>query len=298
MKSLLFTGASGFLGKNILPILKENYSVDTLSYEPCATYVIDLVRDTFNLRHSYEVVLHAAGKAHVVPQTENEVQSFFDVNYQGSINLCNVLEKTGLPESFVFISTVAVYGCEEGELITEDYPLQGESPYAKSKILAEKYLSEWCFKHNIKLTILRPSLLAGINPPGNLGAMIKGISSGKYLSVAGGRARKSMAMASDIAKIVPLCEKKSGIFNLCDSNNPSFYEIELLISSQLNKKKPLNVPYFLAFFLAYLGNRIGKNAPINSDKLKKIVQTLTFSNQNIINELKFSPADILANFRI
>lgn len=35
--------------------------------------------------------------------------------------------------------------------------------------------------HNVKLSILRPSLIAGPNPPGNLGAMIHGIENGKYL---------------------------------------------------------------------------------------------------------------------
>ena len=47
----------------------------------------------------------------------------------------------GPPKALVFISTVAVYGCESGELITEEHPLEGETPYAKSKILAEEYLT-------------------------------------------------------------------------------------------------------------------------------------------------------------
>ena len=74
--------------------------------------------------------------------------------------------------------------------------------------MAEEYLQEWCHNHNVILGILRPSLIAGPNPPGNLGAMIKGIESGKYFSIGGGKVRKSVLMVEDIARLVPLLTKK------------------------------------------------------------------------------------------
>ena len=92
--------------------------------------------------------------------------------------VAQVKEKVGVPKALVFISTVAVYGCEFGDLITEEHPLNGDTPYAKSKIMAEEYLSEWCKKHGVSLGILRPSLLAGKNAPGNLGAMVNGVRKG------------------------------------------------------------------------------------------------------------------------
>lgn len=106
-------------------------------------------------------------------------------------------------------------------------------------------------------------------------------------------------MASDIAKVVPLCEEKGGIFNICDDSYPSFHELEELISKQLGKKNlPLNIPFWFANFLAYAGDLIGKNAPINSLKLEKIVKSLTFSNKKIKQELGFEPTDVLSNFII
>lgn len=83
------------------------------------------------------MVLHACGKAHIVPRTEEEKQAFFDVNYTGTIHLCEALERVGGPKALIFISTVAVYGYESGEMITEEHPLNGDTPYAKSKIMAE-----------------------------------------------------------------------------------------------------------------------------------------------------------------
>ena len=54
------------------------------------------------------------GVTYMLPKTETEKQEFFDVNYQGTINLCTALEKIGSPKALIFISTVAVYGCEYG----------------------------------------------------------------------------------------------------------------------------------------------------------------------------------------
>lgn len=298
-KTLLFTGATGFLGSNVLPLLKENYSVDTLALDAKADYNVNLISDNITLRKNYEIVLHAAGKAHVVPRTDAERKLFFDINYEGTKKICTALEKVGVPRSFIFMSTVAVYGCDIGESITEEHPLNGETPYAKSKIMAERYLQEWCEKNDVVLTILRPSLIAGKNPPGNLGAMIKGISSGKYLSIAGGVSRKSVMMACDLAKVIPLCETKGGIYNICDDSYPSFHELEMLISKQLGKKHPpFNIPYWVANILAHIGNLMGKKAPINSLRLEKIVKSLTFSNEKIKKELGFVPTDVLSNFII
>ncbi len=298
MKSLLFTGASGFLGSNVLPLLKETYEVDTLALDENATYNINLVTDVIKLNKKYDVVLHAAGKAHVVPKTPEEEKLFYDINLEGTKKVCAALEDVGLPKSFVFISTVAVYGCDIGDMITEEHSLDGAIPYAKSKLLAEEFLQEWCTNNNVILTILRPSLIAGKNPPGNLGAMIKGISTGKYLSIAGGVSRKSVLMACDIAKVIPLCEEKGGVFNICDDSYPSFHELELLISKQLGKKPPLNIPYWFANCLAHIGNFMGKKAPINSARLEKIVKSLTFSNEKIKKELGFVPTVVLSNFVI
>lgn len=298
MKTLLFTGASGFLGSNVLPLLEENYDVDTLALDKNATYNINLVTDEICLTKKYDVVLHAAGKAHVIPRTSEEEKLFYDINLEGTKKICAALENSGIPKSLVFISTVAVYGCDIGDMITEEHSLDGDSPYARSKLLAEQFLQEWCKTNNVVLTILRPSLIAGKNPPGNLGAMIKGISSGKYLSIAGGVSRKSVLMACDIAKLIPLCEDKGGIFNVCDDSYPSFHELEHLISKQLGKKYPVNIPYWVANILAHIGNLMGKKAPINSIRLEKIVKSLTFSNEKIKNELGFVPTNVLENFLI
>ena len=295
---LLFTGASGFLGSNVRPLLEKTYDVTTVGLLPQDDYTINMAKGVPELHEQYDVVLHAAGKAHSVPKTEAEKKVFFDVNLQGTKNLCAALEKAGMPKAIIFISTVAVYGCDYGENITEEHPLEGTTPYAMSKRLAEEYLQKWCNEHNVILGIIRPSLIAGPNPPGNLGAMIDGISRGRYLSIAGGKARKSVLMVQDIANILPLLVEKGGVYNVCDTSQPTFRELETIICKQLGKSLPISIPYFIAKCMALLGDLLGNKAPINSLKLNKITKALTFSNEKAVRELGWTPTDVLENFRI
>ncbi len=233
-----------------------------------------------------------------MPKSKEEIQSFYDVNYQGTVNLCKGLEYIGCPKAFVFISTVAVYGDDYDNTITETHPLNGTTPYAKSKIQAETFLTEWCRKNNVILTILRPSLLAGEDAPGNLGAMVRGIRKGFYVNIAGGKVRKCILMAKDIANIIPLVATKGGIYNVCDSNPPSFGQLAKSIAEQLNKRQPISIPYWFVWCIAKVGDLLGKKAPINSYKLFKMMHALKISNQKARNELGWEPLNILENYKV
>lgn len=298
MEKLLFTGGTGFLGRNIKPLLDERYEVTTIGITDADMIKSNFVTGVPTLTECYDIVLHAAGKAHIYPKTEAERKSFYDVNLTGTVHLCDALEKAGVPKAFVYISTLNVYGDEPGNMDTEDSrPLVGSSPYADSKIKAEEYLTEWCKKNNVMLGILRPSLLAGKGAPGNLGAMINGIKTGAYLSIAGGKARKSVLMADDIANLVPLVAAKGGVYNVCDDHNPSFGELEATIAKQLGKRKPLSIPYWMAKCLALVGD-VFSSFPINSQRLKKIVTSDTWSNEKAKRELGWQPMDVLKNYKI
>lgn len=298
MQKLLFTGGTGFLGRNIKPILDKTYEVTTIGIMDADMIKANFVSGIPNLPERYDIVLHAAGKAHIYPKTEAERQAFYDVNVKGTIHLCEALENVGVPKAFIFISTLNVYGDEPGNMDTEgNRPLVGSSPYADSKIKAEKYLTEWSKKHNVTLGILRPSLLAGKGAPGNLGAMIHGIKTGAYLSIAGGKAKKSVLMVDDIAHLVPLVAEKGGVYNVCDDHNPSFGELEETIAKQLGKRKPISIPYWMAKLLALVGD-VFPFFPINSYRLEKIVTSDTWSNVKAKRELGWQPMDVLENFKI
>lgn len=295
---ILFTGASGFLGRNIYQILSTNYKIETIGISGKDTYNVDFSKQIPILLKQYNIVIHAAGKAHSIPTSKEEEDQFFQINLDGTKNLCTALEKNKLPKALIFISSVAVYGIESGENIEEHLPLNGLTPYALSKIQAEDYLRTWCSKNKVTLGILRPSLIAGKNPPGNLGTMIDGIKTGKYLRIGNGSTKKSVLMAEDIARIIPKLAEVGGIYNVCDNHHPSFAELDEIIAKQLSKMPIRSIPYWLAKILALIGDLNMTGLPINSNKLNKITQSLTFSNEKAKRELNWEPLDVLQNFRI
>ncbi|RDC66030.1 NAD-dependent epimerase/dehydratase family protein [Adhaeribacter pallidiroseus] len=291
----LLTGASGFLGKVLhTSLANQNYNVITLGRAKSNEIRADLQKEVPVIDTALDIVIHAAGKAHVVPRNEAENKEFFQVNLEGTKNLCQGLLASGLPvKSFIFISTVAVYGLEEGQLIRENQSLKGETPYAKSKILAEEWLQKWATKHNVKLGILRLPLIAGPNPPGNLGAMIKGINSGRYLGIGKSAARKSVVWAEDVAAIIPKAAEVGGTYNLTDGYHPSFKELEDGIAAAAGKKQPLHIPVPLAKSIALFGNLLGSKSPITTLKLHKMMSTLTFDDSKAKEKLNWHPSSVL-----
>jgi nucleoside-diphosphate-sugar epimerase len=281
-KEALITGESGFLGSIISDSLRRsNYQIKTFGRGSENNFQGDLAakKPQFVIDQIFDTIIHAAGKAHSIPKTQDEKQAFYDVNFEGTKRLCEALVASNcIPKSFIFISSVAVYGIDFGELISENHLLNGESPYAKSKILAEECLQEWAKDNNVILSILRLPLVAGPNPPGNLGAMINGIQSGRYLSIGKASAKKSVVWAADIAKIIPVLALTGGIYNLTDGYHPSFEELEKSIADATGKKPPLKIPLTIAKLIAIIGDFVGEKFPINSDKLKKITSDLTFDD--------------------
>jgi nucleoside-diphosphate-sugar epimerase len=291
---ILITGGTGYLGMILKKQLQgRGHEIISLGRKNENEIVCDLSKNRPNFDQIFDVVIHASGKAHTIPFNKLEEQEFFDVNFQGTINLCSGLEVLSLlPKAFIFISTVAVYGVEEGELIKETTPLKGNTPYALSKIEAEEYLVEWAYQNKVKLSVLRLPLVVGKNPPGNLGAMILGIKSGKYLSIGLANAKKSVIFADDLVEIFEKLVEFGGIYNLTDGYHPTFGELELAISNHF-QKRVLKIPYFLAKILAMMGNIIGPKFPLNSDKLKKISSTLTFDDSLAKTKLGWKPSKVV-----
>ena len=293
----LLTGVNGFLGKIISQQISKSNKLWGLSRSG-ADYNFSLEKEIpiFNLK--FDLVVHSAGKAHSIPKTEFEKQEFHEVNRTGTSNLLKGLEKSGLPFQFVFISSVAVYGQDTGNLICENHSLLAKDPYGLSKIHAEYLVQEWCNKHNIICTILRLPLLVGESPPGNLGAMIMGIKKGYYLNIAGGSAKKSMVLAEDVAKSILKVAEIGGIYNLTDGYHPSFEELSNYISTQLDKRKPRNMPLWLARIIANFGDLLGNTAPLNTNKLKKLTSDLTFDDNKARDEFKWDPTPVLVGIKI
>ena len=293
---ILITGSNGFLGSKIKYELK-GHDIKTLSRSN-STYNFDLASNVPMFDSQFDLVIHAAGKAHSIPKSDIEKQEFYFINVKGTKNLLDGLSKSGVPKYFVFISSVSVYGNEIGYEIDESYTLRALDPYGLSKIEAEQNVVDWCEKNNVICTVLRLPLVVGTNPPGNLKSMINAIKHNFYFNITGGNARKSMVLASDVSKYIIKAAEIGGIFNLTDGCHPNFKELSNLISLQFGKKFVPNMPLIVAKLLAFIGDIIGPQFPINSIKLMKITSTLTFNDSNARKAFNWDPTPVLKGFKI
>lgn len=293
---VLITGINGFLGKFLL-----NAYVNDVVFglgRSGTDYNIDLATTIPSFINSFDIVIHSAGKAHLLPKSEKEKEEFYNVNVIGTLNLLNGLDIVSPPKYFVFISSVSVYGLTTGEKINETAPLLAKDPYGESKIIAEQVVLDWCHNNDVKCTILRLPLLIGNNPLGNLKDLIRSIKFGYYFNISGGKARKSMVLAKDVSDFIDKAYKTGGIYNLTDGYHPSFHEISYCIANQLSKKYLPNFPFFFVKIFALIGDKLGHKFPINSNKLNKITSNLTFDDSKARNLFGWNPTHVLKGFKI
>ena len=296
LSNILLTGSNGFLGQYILKYFSD-FNIKILNRKN-SDYNFDLSDTVPYFNETFDLIIHSAGKAHVIPKNKEEALSFYSTNVLGTQNLLNGLDRIKKPRYFLFISSVSVYGLNQGCLISEKSKLLANDPYGMSKIESEKIIKEWCDLHDVKLTIFRLPLVVGLNPPGNLGAMIKSIKYGYYFNINGGHAKKSMVLASDVAKFILPASKVGGVYNLTDGYHPSFCEFSSLITSQLGLKNAFNMPILLAKFVAFLGDISFGFMPIDSLKLSKLTNSLTFTDTQARNSFGWKPQQVLNSFSL
>jgi nucleoside-diphosphate-sugar epimerase len=293
---ILLTGSSGFVGKNILFHLQQNkYNIKTIGRNDSNDIFYDF-NSILNNLPDFEIIIHSAGKAHVLDESNFKIERQFDFNTIGTEYLLKSLSASRIPKYFVLISSVSVYGIESGEMVNENFPLNARDPYGLSKVKSENIVINWCKANNVTLTILRLPLVYGIDPPGNLGNMIKAIQNGYYFNINDGSVKKSMILVTDVPKFILLSYRTGGIYNLTDGYSPSFFELSHFIAKQFGLNRIFSIPFFIVQPVALFGDIIGNKFPINSKKVSKLINTLTFDDSKAQNTFNWNPTPILKSY--
>lgn len=280
-KDVLLTGATGFVGRNIMARL-GGLRVDTLSRSASAAVRCDLMCETPVFSKHYDVVIHAAG-------TDNPLYSD-ELNNEGTKRLLKGLEVLP-PRHFTLISTVHVYGLDPGEDVKEDCFLRPDTPYARSKIRAEKSVEQWCADHGVSLTILRPALTVGAGMHGRLSHMADAIVKGRYFHIRGNKARRSLVMVDDLAKAVCLTFGVNGVFNVSDGREHTVVDIANAIAANFKEdKRVLTMP---RGFIEWPLRLFGWLSPVRrvKDRYKVLTATATFNSQALFEATGLEPYD-------
>ena len=308
-KKILITGATGFIGREIVREIskKENFEIYLAISLKSTTTKNDFpanVKEVFKIdigeKTSVEellkigeidIVIHAAGLAHQFGKTRKE--DFWLTNVLGTENICDLAVNLSV-KHFLLLSSVAVYGNYGNQEVYEDFECRPVGDYAKSKFEGEQKAKHICFDNQIKLTILRLGTVIGENDRGNTARLITAIDKNRFIWIGKGKNKKSLIYKNDIAKIIlQIIEKKSfggGIFNLT-ADSISMLEIVETITRTLRKKTlKLNLPEQI-FIKPLAISQI-----INFSFLQKIESTLNkwlsneiYAGQKLFKEYNIKP---------
>ena len=174
-KRILVTGAAGFIGSHLVEELLERgaivralvhynsaSSVGNLAYLRTAQqWPLDIVAGNiedsdFVLRavEGMDIVLHLAALIGI-PYSYVAPRSYVRTNVEGTLNILEAVRRLGA-RRVVHTSTSEVYGTARREPMDENHPLQGQSPYAASKIGADKLAESYYRSFGIPVVTLRP----------------------------------------------------------------------------------------------------------------------------------------------
>ncbi len=183
MKRLLITGGAGFIGSNFTKYVLSRYPdylvtvLDALTYcgnldnftqdmweNPHFTFWHGDIRDretVDNLMRQSEVVVHLAAETHVDRSIDNS-DAFISTDVKGTQVLLEALRRHSV-ERFIHVSTSEVYGTAEEVPMTENHPLNPQSPYAAAKAGADRLAYSYFVTYDLPILIFRPFNAYGSN---------------------------------------------------------------------------------------------------------------------------------------
>ena len=273
-KTLMITGASGFIGSNFIERYKDKYNiipVDLLKIKP----------EEIDFR-GVDTVLHLAALVHQMKGAPRE--KYFEVNTELTRKVAEEAKKQGV-RHFVFYSTVKVYGYD-GDLYNHNIILNEESeckpmndPYGESKWEAEKILRR-LEDDNFKIGIIRPPMVYGKGVKGNMESLIKLVKMFPILPFNYDKNRRSLVNIENLMYLTALVIDKeaSGVFLPLDEKNISLKEIVEGIEKAYNLKR-INIPMIQPIF--WLLTQVKPNIMV------RLFGTLQFDNQQTREKLGY-----------
>ncbi len=162
MKKILITGANSYIGtsfKKWMTQFEDEYQIDTLSVRGDAWREYDF--------SEYDTMIHLAA---IVHKKNVSPKIYYHINRDLTIKLAEKAKQEQVKQ-FIFFSTMAVYGLEEGIISSKTVP-SPLTDYGKSKLEAEKSIVK-LNTPEFKVLIIRPPMIYGPNAKGNYSKLSK-----------------------------------------------------------------------------------------------------------------------------
>lgn len=285
---ITITGASGFVGQNLsLYLSQKNIKVKGLSLKK-TSWKTELDKDS-------TAIIHLAGKAHDTSNTSS-ADEYFKVNRDLTIELFNEFVNSNVRDFFYFSSVKAAADTVDG-VLTEEVVPQAVTPYGKSKLEAEGYLSKRNLPEGKRLFLIRPCMIHGPGNKGNLNLLYKIVEKGIPWPLADFKNERSFLSIDNlnylIFEMLNSTTITPGIYNFSDDNPLSTNDLVVLISKVLGRKQKLwKIPAGMIKSAVKIGDYLP--LPLNSERLKKLTENYPVSNQKIKKALNIDNLPLTA----
>ncbi|MEX1198736.1 MAG: NAD-dependent epimerase/dehydratase family protein [Pseudohongiellaceae bacterium] len=242
---ILLTGATGFIGRHLLPRLEQQGSDVRCLRRPEA----DLLEpDSLpSLCEARETVIHLAGSAHV---NRVDVRRVYAINATGTEHLLQAAMRAGV-KHFIYMSSI----------LADPEHDRPRSPYGQSKHYAEQALLKAHRAGDIRVTILRPVNVYGPGMKGNLMTLIRLAQRGRLPPLPDLPERFSLVSVADLCQAVMLAAEQGGaaadsdtpVYPVTDGHAYSLREVETAIRQALGQRQPRWALPRSALFMGALG---------------------------------------------
>jgi UDP-glucose 4-epimerase len=206
---VLVTGASGFVGQHLTPILEaEGWTVRRALRTPTMTpndvciQSIGAGTDWKDVLVGVDAVVHLAARVHH-QNDEHAIERYRDVNIEGTLHLARCAANAGV-HRFIFVSTVLVHGrTNDGRApFSEDNILTPSGVYGISKAAAESGLKSIAQDGAMSVTVIRPPLVYGAGAKGNFKLLTLAVKRGIPLPFGSIRNRRAFLAVENLCSFI------------------------------------------------------------------------------------------------
>jgi nucleoside-diphosphate-sugar epimerase len=297
MNKILVTGCSGYIGRNLISLLKSSgFTIFGLDRKPCESLEIDNfwqgdLLDEKILKQSLEGVDSIIHLAAAKDDWGISYKEYFRDNVEATYQLIRICRERGI-KNFIFYSTVGVMANSH---IPHDVtaPLAPTSSYGKSKAEAEKLFHKLISEDlQVRVVIIRPTAVFGPGSPQNTNIyrLIDAIYHDRFLMIGNGRVIKTTSYIENLvaATLFLMHRLHQGLQTFIFVDDPKMHTVELVhhIYTLLQKNPPkwvlplgMILPFAYASDLAAAVTK--KDFPITAARIKKFCNPSNYDGSAI-----------------
>jgi uncharacterized protein len=278
-KSVLVTGATGFIGSRLVDsLISQGYEVTSLIRKNkkgnSKSKIIygDLTEEKIDFKDlKFDCIFHLASHT---PLEKNK-KILEKVNLEGTKKLFKEIKN--ITRSIIYISGLGVYGETGEKIIDENQKYNPNTNFVKIRLDAEKYLKEKTLENKINFSVVHFGDVYGAEG-WFYEMLIKRLKNNTFRMPKGGNYYKGFVHVEDaIGSMISVFENNlfGESFIVADSTPATFKEFSNYTADQINAKHPGSVPIFLA------------KAMLGGDLIKLLTTSMKVSNKKISKTYQF-----------